>query len=59
MDPAIRARGTKLKKLGLISQADDIKTNKKCQLLQAYTGSACDAAEDVVHDLLGIPAQTA
>jgi hypothetical protein len=55
--PAVRARDTKLKKLGLVADAPDAKEDKKQQMLLKYTGPDSATAEEALQDLLGLKAQ--
>jgi hypothetical protein len=55
-DPTVRARDTKLKKMGLAEQIEDTKATKKQLLLLACPDRSRGSAEEAIQDLLGIPA---
>jgi hypothetical protein len=57
VDPMACAHDTKIKKLGLTEEVEDVKVVKKRQLLKAYTSVASDITKATVQDLLGIHAQ--
>jgi hypothetical protein len=56
---AVRARGTKLKKLSITNDTDTAKQSKKQQLLWAYSGPNTESTEEAVDQLLGLKAMVA